>query len=184
MIKIDFSRSALLLVDMQMGLWHGPEPVHACAQVLAHVQSLVRLAHEHALPIFAARHTGPAGSPIAVGAPAWSLLPDLGLTEQDQVFDKTRPNCFWQTPLAEALAARAIQTLLIAGLKTQYCIDSTCRAAAEHGVQALLISDAHSCMDTPLLSAADIIAHHNHTLAAFAQLCSTAELLAAAGKTA
>lgn len=59
---------------------------------------------------------------------------------------------------------------MIVGMKTQYCIDTTCRVAVELGFSVLLPEDAHTCMDTPALSAASIIEHHNATLAgAFVQ---------------
>ena len=51
------------------------------------------------------------------------------------------------------------------------------RIAAELGVRPLLVSDAHTCMDTPQLAATQIIAHHNATLAGpFVRLMSSDEL--------
>ena len=45
---------------------------------------------------------------------------------------------------------------------------------AQFGFKPLLVSDAHTCMDTPQLTAEAIIAHHNATLGgAFATLCAT-----------
>lgn len=65
---------------------------------------------------------------------------------------------------------------MIAGLKTQYCVDSTCRAARDLGLDAVLVEDAHSCSDTEVLSAEQIVAHHNATLAGpFCRLVSAAD---------
>jgi uncharacterized membrane protein len=50
-------------------------------------------------------------------------------------------------------------------MKTEFCVDTTCRAAPEHGFRTVLISDAHTTMDNKYLSASEIIAHHNVTLA-------------------
>ena len=50
-------------------------------------------------------------------------------------------------------------------MKTQYCVDSTCRAARDLGFDAVLIADGHTCSDTTELKAVQIIAHHNATLA-------------------
>jgi nicotinamidase-related amidase len=63
---------------------------------------------------------------------------------------------------------------MIAGLKTQYCVDSTCRAAADSGLRTVLVADAHTCMDTPAPPTATIIAHRSPTLTdAFVQLRET-----------
>jgi nicotinamidase-related amidase len=168
-------RRALLIIDMQRGMFAGPDLPHEGARVLVNINTLVRKARAAGAPIFAARHTGPAGSPIEPGSPLTQLLLDLLVDEkQDTVFDKTRPNCFHGTPLAGWLAEASIDELVIAGVKTQYCVDSTCRAVADLGLRAVLIADAHTCMDTPALPAAAIVAHHNATLAgAFVQLSET-----------
>lgn len=171
-------RPALLIVDMQVGLFHGPQRPYQHERLLDNINRLIGQARSVGVPVMAARHSGPAGSPIEPGSPLWQLIPELDVdVASDWVFDKTRPSCFLATGLAERLAAEGIDQLVIAGMKTQYCIDSTCRAAAERGLQPLLVADAHSCMDTPVASAQTIIAHHNLTLGgAFVQLQNTAEL--------
>ncbi|WP_322014324.1 cysteine hydrolase family protein [Paraburkholderia sp. J12] len=170
-------RRALLVIDIQQGMFAGPERPHDGDRVLANINTLVRKAREAQAPVFAARHTGPPGSPLAPGSALSQLLPELLVDERrDGVFDKTLPNCFHGTPLAGWLAEADIGELVIAGMKTQYCVDSTCRAAADLGLRPVLIADAHTCMDTPALGAAAIVAHHNATLAGpFVRLASTAD---------
>ena len=60
---------------------------------------------------------------------------------------------------------RGVKQLVIAGMKTEFCVDTTCRAAPELGFTTVLISDAHTTIDNPHLSAHEIIGHHNRTLA-------------------
>lgn len=103
--------------------------------------------------MLAVRHTGSAGSPIAAGSPFWQLAPELVVGEADRVFDKQRPSAFHGTGLDGWLKEDGVQTLIITGMKTQYCIDTTCRAAADLGYTVVLVSDAHTCMDTPQLTA-------------------------------
>ncbi|MEM5328741.1 cysteine hydrolase family protein [Paraburkholderia sp. JHI2823] len=170
-------RRALLIVDMQVGLFNGPETPHDGAQVLANINELIGKARRVGAPIFVARHTGPKSSPIEPGSPLTQLLPDLAVDAMaDTVFDKTRPNCFLGTGLADSLRAASVDELVIVGMKTEYCIDATCRAAADLGLRPVLVADAHTSMDTPVLSAQSIIDHHNWTLnGPFVRLVSTAE---------
>ena len=167
--------SALLVIDMQVGLYHGPERPFDAPRVLSNVTALITRARRDGIPIFAARHTGPVGSPIAAGSAAWQLLPELGLDrERDLVFDKTRPSCFFATDLADRLRAFGIGRLIVVGMKTQYCVDTTVRAASDLGFRVTLVADGHTCMDTPALRAEAIVAHHNDTLrGAFAEVVST-----------
>ncbi|MBV8658176.1 MAG: cysteine hydrolase [Burkholderiales bacterium] len=158
-------RFALLIVDMQVGLFRGPEQPFEGERVLAHINALIDMARVAHAPVFAVRHMGPQGSPIAPGSALAQLLPELKIDAAvDVVFDKTRPSCFLGTDLADQLRRAGVAGIVIAGMKTQYCIDTTCRAAVEHGFQVVLVADAHTCMDTPDLPASTIIAHHNRTL--------------------
>ncbi|MGF6149576.1 cysteine hydrolase family protein [Pseudomonas fluorescens] len=169
--------SALLIIDMQVGLFNGPDKPHDGERVLANIRQLIHRAREREVPIYAVRHTGPQGSPIEARSAFWQLLPNLELdASSDILFDKTRPNAFYATSLAQQLQASRISDLFIVGMKTQYCIDSTCRAAADLGFNPVLVADAHTCMDTAALSAKMIIEHHNATLnGAFAKIVNTAD---------
>jgi nicotinamidase-related amidase len=63
--------------------------------------------------------------------------------------------------LQEELERRGIKRLIIAGGMTEYCVDTTCRRATSLGYDVTRASDAHLTRDNGVLSAANIIAHHN-----------------------
>jgi nicotinamidase-related amidase len=67
-----------------------------------------------------------------------SAAPKAGET----VFQKNYPNSFRETPLLEHLRKNQITQLVIAGMMTQMCIDTTTRAAADLGFQCVLAHDA------------------------------------------
>jgi nicotinamidase-related amidase len=162
---------ALLIIDMQTGLYDGPEKPFERERVLDTISQLILRARQADAPIFVARHTGPAGSPIEAGSPYWQLWHALEVDEaHDHLFNKTYPSCFLGTDLAHQLRAAQVSELVIVGMKTQFCIDTTCRVAVELGFSVVLPEDGHTCMDTPALKAEAIIEHHNSTLAgAFVQ---------------
>lgn len=58
------------------------------------------------------------------------------------VFQKNFPNSFRETPLLEHLRKHEVKELVIAGMMTQMCIDTTTRAAADLGFQCLVAHDA------------------------------------------
>ncbi|WP_211164385.1 cysteine hydrolase family protein [Shewanella salipaludis] len=178
MENIPVPKSALLIVDMQHGLFHGLERPFAGQRVLGNINRLIARARSRGVPILAARHTGPQGSALAAGSRNWHLLSELELdATKDILFDKRQPSCFQGTGLADRLKTLGVTELVIAGMKTQYCVDTSCRIAAELGFSPTLVADAHTCMDTPLLAAEAIIAHHNSTLAGpFVRLLNTVEV--------
>lgn len=167
---------ALLVIDMQNGLFHASPAPFAAESVLANIKQLIALANQAHAPIFFARHTGPDGSPFAESSPLTQLIPELQMNaSHDRVFVKRYPNCFRDTELLAALKSADIQELVIVGMKSEYCVDTTCRAAADLGFRVVLIEDGHTSVDNGVLSAEQIIAHHNQTLAGpFVQLVSSA----------
>ena len=157
---------ALFIIDMQTGLYDGPQKPFERERVLATINQLIQRARNANAPIFVARHTGPQGSPIAEGSPLWQRWHGLDVDEsRDRLFNKTRPSCFLGTDLAQQLNAAQVNELVIVGMKTQFCIDTTCRVAVELGYSVILPEDGHTCMDTPAFNAQAIIEHHNATLA-------------------
>ncbi|ONH50335.1 Nicotinamidase-related amidase [Pseudomonas cedrina] len=169
---------ALLIIDMQTGLYDGPEKPFERERVLHTINQLIQRARRAGKPIYVACHTGPAGSPIEAGSPLWQPWHALDVdASRDHLFNKSRPSCFLGTDLEQHLKAAHVDELVIAGMKTQFCIDTTCRVAVELGFSVVLPQDAHTCMDTPALKAEAIIEHHNATLTgAFVKRVKAAEV--------
>ncbi|WP_411380511.1 cysteine hydrolase family protein [Pseudomonas sp. MPB26] len=170
---------ALLIIDMQTGLYDGPEKPFERERVLHTINQLIQRTRRAGKPIYVACHTGPAGSPIEAGSPLWQPWHALDVdASRDHLFNKSRPSCFLGTGLEQHLKAAHVDELVIVGMKTQFCIDTTCRVAVELGFSVVLPQDAHTCMDTPALKAEAIIEHHNATLTgAFVKRVKAAEVL-------
>ena len=167
---------ALLILDIQVGLVHGPEKPWRCEALLQTVNTLMDKARSARAPVFLARHIGPVGSPIEPGSPLTEVAQELKLLGDEVVFEKQRPNAFEMTDLADNLRSRGVTGVVITGMKTQYCVDSTCRAARDLGFDAVLIAEGHTCSDTPVMKAEDIVNHHNATLdGPFCKLVRTEE---------
>lgn len=171
------NKQALIVVDMQNGLFHAPQPPFEAHQLLQNINQLIEYAHLKDISVFAIRHVGGADTAMAPHSLITQLITELNIDHDvDQVLEKTRPNCFFQTDLEQRLKSLNIQELIVCGLKTEFCIDSTCRAGKDLGFKVQLISDAHSTVDSAVLNAQLIIQHHHQTLSqAFAQLKTCAE---------
>jgi nicotinamidase-related amidase len=61
----------------------------------------------------------------------------------------------------------AIGRLIVTGWATDYCVDTTIRAALARSWPTTVPSDGHTCADRPHLAAAKIIEHHNAIWADF-----------------
>ena len=70
------------------------------------------------------------------------------------VFSKPRYNAFHGTGLDAALRGEGIDTLVVAGLTTECCIDSSVRAAFERDYHVFVVQDATACYEPGLHQAA------------------------------
>ena len=58
----------------------------------------------------------------------------------------------------------SVANIYVVGNQTDFCIDTTCRSAWAKGLNVLLVGDSHSTWDSDVLSAKQIIDHHNEVL--------------------
>jgi len=85
---------------------------------------------------------GPMGRILVAGEPGAQIVPALAPREGETVLDKPGKGAFFATPLDELLAARAIDSLLLAGVTTEVCVQTTMREANDRGYECLLVEDA------------------------------------------
>lgn len=160
---------ALLIVDMQAGLFaNGPGP-HDLDSVFERINQLARRARAAGAPVFLIQHEA-ASTELAHGSPGWQLDARLATQASDVRVRKRSSAPYASSPLHAMLAERDVGAVAVAGYASEFCIDSTVRWSASLGYQVTLVSDAHTTHDKPHLDAASIIAHHNATLPAIHSL--------------
>ncbi len=157
------SSTALLVVDVQNGLFRTDPPLHERERFLANVCTLIESARASAVPVVYLRHET-VGGELAKGTPGWGIHPAVAPQSGDIVVDKRQNDGFHATSLHEELQRMGTLHLVVAGVQTEFCVDTTCRRAFSLGYQVTLVGDAHTTFDTEVLAAAQIIAHHNRTL--------------------
>jgi nicotinamidase-related amidase len=155
---------ALLVIDVQQGIFAGREALPDWPQRFKRIQALIQRARGAEVPVIYVQHDGGAGHRLEPGSPGWSLDARLDVRPADPVIRKTAPDSFFETALQAALQAHNIDALAICGCWTNYCVDTTCRRAVSLGYKVQLAGDAHACCDSSALTGQQIIAHHNDIL--------------------
>ena len=156
--------TALLLIDIQQGLFTHPLEPYQGDAVVARIAALLKRARHRHVPVFHVRHDGGEGSALAKGSPGWFHHSAVAPRGDEPIIDKMHSSAFHDTDLRDRLSRNGIDHLIVAGLQTEYCVDSACRTAVALGYRVTLVEDGHTTYDTPVLSAVQIVMHHNHTL--------------------
>lgn len=162
-------KTALVVIDVQSGMFDASDPVHAGPELLLHISHLIEKARNAAVPVVYVQHNGPPGSLLEPHTPAWDIHPAIAPREDDAVIQKTTPDSFHETELQLVLGQRGIENLVLCGIQTDVCVDTTCRRAYSFGYNVVLVSDAHSTWDRGKLTAGQIVEHHNDVLRWFAE---------------
>ena len=157
---------ALLIIDVQLGMFENPlmPPVYGGEALLEKIDSLLSGARAAQIPVMYVQHNGGGGHPLQVGSVPCQIHPGIQPQEGEVVVQKTTPDSFQDTVLQQALEARNIQELIVAGIQTEYCVDTTCRRASSLGYDVTLIEDGHSTWDREPFTAVQIMTHHNRVL--------------------
>ena len=141
---------ALLLVDIQNDYFPGgPMELVGSPEAGTRAGVLLQAFRKAGLPVVHIQHLATrAGAtfflPGTVGAEFHASVTPLPGEAQLQ---KHFPNSFRETPLLEHLRGLGITDLVLAGMMTHMCIDTTVRAAADLGFQCRLAGDACATRD-------------------------------------
>jgi nicotinamidase-related amidase len=167
---------ALLIIDVQVGMFLEENPVHNGNLLLENINELINKARAANVPIFYIQHTEPAGQQLELGSKEWQIHPYISPIESDIVIQKTTPDSFHHTVLEEELKKRSITSLVLTGIQSDLCVDTTTRRAFSLDYGITLVTDGHSTWGSGELSAQQIIDHHNQVLYWFAKTKKTNEM--------
>lgn len=154
---------ALLIIDVQQVLCEGAEAAFDVDAVVDRINRLSMQARVQAVPVIVVQHEEEQGA-LQWNTAGWQLSPRLHVDATDLRVRKRGSDAFHQTELQALLQARNVTQLVVCGLQSDFCVDSTVRGALARGYSVVLVSDGHSTLDNGVLTAAQITAHHNITL--------------------
>ncbi|NDL62566.1 hydrolase [Acerihabitans arboris] len=157
MLKLDPSRSALVLIDLQKGIvpfaggpYTGEQVVTRAAALAKHFRALgapVFLVRVGWSPDFGDAPQQPVDAPSgAKNLPEdwWEFPAQLGAQDSDIRIIKRQWGAFYGTDLDLQLRRRGITTIVLAGISTNIGVESTARNAWEMGYELVLVEDVCS----------------------------------------
>ncbi len=143
---------ALLVVDMQRNFCdcHGAMYVPGSARLVRRIKKLLAVFFENQRPIIFTRHIDSEkqrnlmlrwwGSPIKESDPMSQIIDALD-TSLGQIVKKPQYDAFFQTTLEKTLHQKKVKQLVICGVLTNCCCETTARSAFMRGFEVYFASD-------------------------------------------
>lgn len=138
MTTLDPRATALVLIDLMDRIVANPLAPHTGSQVVAASLALAKAFRAAGAPVVAVRVERPG----VAEQPPGSELPAEVEAAADAVVVKRTIGAFQGTGLHELLQARGVETLVFTGIATNLGVESSARAAADHGYRLVFVEDA------------------------------------------
>ncbi|KAK8519038.1 hypothetical protein V6N13_017713 [Hibiscus sabdariffa] len=149
--------AALLVIDMQNLVTSMAKPI------LSNAITTINLCRQASIPVFFIRHCHKSPADYGMLGEWWNnrvvsdgtveseLIPDIErLSKPDEVVEKNTYSAFENTRLQELLAERGVEEVIITGVMTNMCCETTARAAFVKGYRVFFSTDATATADPEL----------------------------------
>lgn len=155
-LKLDTSRTALVVIDLQRGILARPAAPYSGAEVVERAAALCRAARKAGSTVVLVRVTPSADgrdalrpdadSPIVAASPLppdWAeLTPELDVQPGDVLITKRQWGAFYGTELDLQLRRRGVDTIILCGISANIGVESTARDAYERAYGLVIVEDA------------------------------------------
>jgi nicotinamidase-related amidase len=160
--------TALLVIDVQVAMFDEDPPPFRYEEVLGTIRAVIDKARAARTPVIFVQHDHATYEPMKRDMLGWQIHPAVAPLPGERIVNKKACDSFYGTPLRSELDALGIINLVVTGLQTEMCVDTTCRRAVSLDYDVTLVADGHTTWDADGLTAEQLIAHTNASLAKLA----------------
>ena len=153
---------ALMVIDMQEGLVKD-HPYNE-RKVIENIKKLLKTARENNLEIVYVRHDDGQGTDLAYGTDAWQVYSEIKPEKGEYIVEKTYNSAFHKTDLREYLNSKNIDTVILTGMQTEYCIDATLKSAFDYEYEIIIPEETNTTFDNEYMTGGNLYEFYNYKI--------------------
>ena len=171
-MKIEPEKAALIVIDMQKSFCEPEGKVaaigldtSACALAITPCAKVTEIARAAGLPVIFTRYVYAADysdggvmvehkmpglaehKALIAGSDDAAIVAQLAVQDDDVVIDKNRPSAFFGTDFDDILKERGITQLVVCGVTTNCCVETTVRDASQRDIEVFVVGEACAELD-------------------------------------
>ena len=149
----------LLVVDTQKAITNSS--LYQFELFEANIKKLIHKARQNNIEVVFVRHDDGVGKELTKGNEGFDIYEGFQPIEDEIIFDKNVNSSFKDTGLLQYLRNKEVNTIIIVGLQTDYCIDATIKSGFEHGFRIIVPANTNSTFDNKYMSAEQTYNYYN-----------------------
>lgn len=155
-------KTALLVIDVQNILVS--EKPFAVNEIIQNIKTLITASRENNIEVIYVQHCGKEGSGIEKNSIGWQIYDEIKPNPDEKVILKNYNSSFKETDLYDYLKTQEIDELIITGMQTEYCIDTSIKVAFEFGFKIIIPEKTNTTFDNGNLSAETLYNYYNYNI--------------------
>lgn len=149
----------LLIVDTQKLIM--TTDLYNFDSLVPNIEKLIETARKNKVEVVYIRHDDGPETDLTKGKEGFEIYGKFAPVNTERIFDKTVNSAFKGTGLLEYLQEKGTETIIVAGLQTDFCIDATVKCGFEHGFQMIVPAFANSTEANEFMTAENSYKYYN-----------------------
>ncbi|MCT4634056.1 MAG: cysteine hydrolase [Firmicutes bacterium] len=153
---------ALVIVDVQNELIEG-HPYNE-KNLIENIKKLLLTARKYDRAVIYVRHDGGVGTEFEKETHGWQIYEEIAPIDGEKIVEKEYNSAFHKTNLKEYMDSKNIDSIMLVGMQTEYCIDATCKSAFDLEYEIIMPEGSNTTFDNEYLSGQKLFEYYNYKI--------------------
>ena len=151
-------KKALLIIDFQNSLVE--EKPFRIETITKNIKTLLEACREKNIEVIYVQHEEDDGE-FKRGSEGWKIFNEIAPIDGEKIISKRYNSAFKETELKDYLQSKDIDELIMVGMQTEYCFDTSCKVAFEYGYKVIIPEMTNTTFDNEFMTGEKIYNYYN-----------------------